>query len=203
MKFSSQVREKMYYDVLIVGGGPAGLSSAIKLKQLSKQSGIDISVCIIEKGAEIGSHIISGNVFETKALDELIPNWKELNAPVETKATEDHFLILSEKHSIQIPTFLLPSQLHNHNNYIISLSKLVRWLAVQAEELGVEIYPGFAASEVLYNSDNAVIGIATKDSGIGKDGTEKDTYACGIELIAKQTLFAEGNTYRITYVHRY
>lgn len=186
-------REQMCFDVVAVGGGPASLAAAIRLKQLAKQKNVDISVCVVEKGAELGAHILSGNVFEPKALNELIPNWKELNAPIETKAGEDKFLWLNESgSSIGVPNMLLPPQLHNEGNYIISLSKLVRWLGTQAEELGVEIYPGFAADEVLYDSHGSVKGVATKDVGINKDGSQKDTYSRGIELIGKQILFGEG-----------
>ena len=150
----------MVYDVVTVGAGPAGLSAAIRLKQLAKEKGTDISVCVIDKGAEVGAHILSGNVFETRALDELIPNWKELGAPVECEAKEDHFLILSEKSSVEIPHAMLPGQLNNSGNYVISLSQLVRWLAERAEELGVEIYAGFSASEVLYAEDGSVRGVS-------------------------------------------
>ena len=169
------------------------MSAAIRLKQLSLEKGVDLSVCIVEKGSEVGAHILSGNVFETRALDELLPRWKEeSDVPLTTKATDDHFLFLSQTSQVSIPSFLLPKELHNEGNYIISLSQLVRWLATKAEELGVEIYPGFSADEVLYNADGSVIGIATKDAGIAKNGELKDTYTRGVELLARQTLFGEG-----------
>eukprot|EP01006_Ploeotia_vitrea_P007260 TRINITY_DN16547_c0_g1_i1.p1 TRINITY_DN16547_c0_g1~~TRINITY_DN16547_c0_g1_i1.p1 ORF type:complete len:593 (+),score=2.62 TRINITY_DN16547_c0_g1_i1:47-1825(+) len=190
---SLPAREQMHFDVVAVGGGPASLSAAIRLKQLAIANEVDISICVVEKGAELGAHILSGNVFEPKALNELFPNWQELGAPLETKATDDKMMWIKEDgSSISFPHFLLPSELHNEGNYIISLSKLVRWLGEQAEALGVEIYPGFAADEVLYNEDGSVKGIATKDAGIAKDGTHKDTFERGIELIARQTLFGEG-----------
>ena len=183
----------MEYDVVIVGAGPAGLGAAIRIKQLAAESGNDLSVCLVEKAAEVGLHILSGNVFEPKALDELIPDWKEKGAPLNTAAGKDVFVFMTgASGGIEIPNWMLPKTLDNHGNYIISLGELCRWLATQAEELGVEIYPGFAADEVLYSDEGAVIGIATKDVGIGKDGQAKDTFARGMELRGRQTLFAEG-----------
>ena len=182
-------REIMEYDVVVVGAGPSGLSAAIKLKQLSKEANKDLSVCVIEKGSEVGAHIVSGAVIETKALDELIPDWKSKNSPLKTEAKDDKFLYLTETKSYQLPT---PPQMHNKGNYIISLSDFTKWLAQQAEELEVEIYPGFAASEVLFDEKNKVIGVATSDMGRLKDGSEGPNFERGIELRAKQTIFSEG-----------
>ena len=181
-------KEVMEYDVVVVGGGPSGLSAAIKLKQINP----DINVCVLEKASEIGAHILSGNVFETRALDELFPNWKELNAPVKTKVTKEKFLFLGKTKSFSWPTWLLPKVQQNHNNYIISLANMCRWLAERAEELGVEIFPGFPASEIIYNEDGSVKGVATQDMGVDKEGNKKDSFESGIELHAKVTVFAEG-----------
>ncbi len=178
-------RENMEYDVVIIGGGPSGLACAIKLKQLSS----DISVCILEKGSEIGAHLLSGAVFEPHALDELIPDWKEKGAPLNTPVTKDKFMFLTQKGGFGLPT---PPQMHNKGNYIISLGNLARWLGAQAEELGVEIFPGFAAAEVLYNDQGAVIGVATGDMGLDANGNKTEQFEPGMELHARQTIFAEG-----------
>ena len=183
-------RETMEYDVVIVGAGPSGLAAAIKLRQLAEQQDREISVCVLEKGSEVGAHILSGAVLETRALDELLPDWKEQGAPLNTPVTRDSFLYLSQQRSFRFP--FTPPQMRNHGNFIISLGNLCRWLGEQAETMGVEIYPGFAAAKVLYGNNGEVRGVATGDMGIGKDGTPTENHQPGIELHAKQTLFAEG-----------
>lgn len=183
----------MEFDVVIVGAGPSGLASACRIRQLSEETGKDVSVCVVEKGSEVGAHILSGAVFEPTALNELFPNWKEAGAPLNTEVKDDHIhLMTSANGGIKVPNIFAPKTMHNEGNYIISLGNLCRWLAEQAEGLGAEIYPGFAAAEVLYHEDGSVKGIATGDMGIAEDGSQKSTYQQGMELHAKYTLFAEG-----------
>ncbi|MBX9864774.1 MAG: electron transfer flavoprotein-ubiquinone oxidoreductase [Hyphomicrobium sp.] len=185
-------REAMEFDVVIVGAGPAGLSAAIRIKQLAVETGQDISVVVLEKGSEVGAHILSGAVIDPVGLNALIPDWRERGAPLTTQVTEDRFLVLGPAGDVQLPNMLMPPLMNNHGNYIGSLGLVVRWLGEQAAELGVEVYPGFAATEVLYDAEGAVVGVATGDMGVARDGTPKDTFQRGMELRGKYTLIAEG-----------
>ena len=186
-------RESMEFDVVIVGAGPAGLSTACKLMQLAQQSEQDLMVCVVEKGSEVGAHILSGAVFETKALDELFPDWQERDAPLTTKVSEDHiYLLRDQKKATKLPNFITPKTMHNDGNYIVSMGNVCRWLADQAEQLGVEVFPGFAAASLIYNEDGSIGGVTTGDMGISLEGEQKDSYMPGMELRAKYTVFAEG-----------
>jgi len=182
----------MQYDVVVVGAGPAGLACAIRLKQVAAERGSEVSVCVIEKGSEVGAHILSGAVMDPRALAELFPDWQAMDAPLNAPVTEDRFLLLRQRSAFKVPNFLLPACFRNHGNYVVSLGNVCRWLAQQAEALGVEIFPGFAAAEVLYDDHGAVIGVATGNMGVGKDGEPGPNFQPGMELHAKYTFFAEG-----------
>ncbi len=186
-------RESMEYDIVVVGGGPAGLAAAIRIRQRAAALGADVSVCVLEKGAELGAHTLSGAVIDPRAFDELLPDWRQRNAPITTAVREDRFLFLTRDAAYRTPSWMLPECFTNHGNYIVSLGNVVRWLGREAEALGVEIFAGFAAAEILYDDAGAVAGVATGNQGVGRDGQPTDNFQPGVELRGKYTLFAEGS----------
>ena len=189
---SLPAREAMEVDVVIVGGGPAGLATGIRLMQQAKQHGTELNVVLIEKGSEVGAHILSGAVIDPIGINSLMPDWEKLGAPIETKVTDDRFLYLGPAGSLRLPNFAMPPLMNNHGNYIVSLGAVCKWLSEQAEAMGLQIFPGFAGAEVLYNPDGSVAGVATGDMGIGKDGKAKGGFARGMEIRARYTIIAEG-----------
>ncbi|MEO1112019.1 MAG: NAD(P)/FAD-dependent oxidoreductase, partial [Pseudomonadota bacterium] len=185
-------RESMDVDVVIIGAGPAGLAAAIRLKQIANEKGEELSIVVLEKGSEVGAHILSGAVIDPIALDQLLPDWRDEDSPIKTAVTDDHFLVLGPAGSARLPNMFMPKLMNNHGNYIVSLGNVCRWLAEKAEALGVEIYPGFAAAELLYDEDGKVVGVATGDMGIGRDGKPNAMFTRGMELRGKYTLIGEG-----------
>src|SRR4051794_9273065 len=185
-------RESMDYDVVIVGAGPAGLAAAIRLKQLAAEKGREVGVCVLEKGSEVGAHILSGAVIDPIGINQLIPDWREKGAPIDTPVAKDLFYFLGPAGALRIPNLIMPPLMRNHGNYIVSLSNLCKWLAGQAESLGVEIYPGFPAADLVYGEKGEVRGVVTGDLGVARDGHHKGSYTPGMNLIGKYTLFAEG-----------
>ncbi|NRG19752.1 electron transfer flavoprotein-ubiquinone oxidoreductase [Rhizobiales bacterium] len=185
-------RESMEFDVVIVGAGPAGLAAAIRLKQIANEKGEELSLVVLEKGSEVGAHILSGAVIDPVAIDKLLPEWREEDTPIKTAVTADHFLVLGPAGSMRLPNFMMPKLMNNHGNYVVSLGNVCRWLAEKAEALGVEVYPGFAAAEVLYDERGTVVGVATGDMGIGRDGKPNANYTPGVELRGKYVLIGEG-----------
>ncbi|MCC2111270.1 MAG: NAD(P)/FAD-dependent oxidoreductase, partial [Hyphomicrobiales bacterium] len=185
-------RDRMEFDVVIVGAGPSGLAAAIRLKQIAAEAGAEISVVVLEKGSEVGAHILSGAVIDPIAIDRLIPDWRDEESPIRTAVTDDRFYYLGPAGALRLPNIALPPLMNNHGCYVVSLGNVCRWLAEKAEALGVEIYPGFAAAEILYGENGEVVGVATGDMGVGADGKPKDSFMRGMELVGKYVLIGEG-----------